>query len=228
MKVLVVEDHRALRELVAGHLTRAGFVVDVAEHGRAARTLLAVGGYDAMILDLGLPDIDGMTLLRARDGAVNSGLPCLILTARDDLDSRLAGLNAGADDYILKPFEMAELEARLRAVLRRPGGRASPSLRCGNLVFEPETRHMSVGNRSVELARREAALLEECLRAAPRVVVKDRLEERLYACNEPATSNAIEALVSRLRRKLAGAGANCRIETVRGLGYRLAGDHAAS
>lgn len=221
MKVLVVEDHQALRKLVVGHLVRAGFVVDAAAHGRAARTLLGLSVYDAMILDLGLPDMDGMTLLQARNATANSGLPCLILTARDALESRLAGLNAGADDYILKPFEMAELEARLRAVLRRPGGRLDTLLRCGNLAFEPERRHMTVADHVVELARREAALLEELLRATPRVVIKDRLEERLYALDQPATSNAIEALVSRLRRKLTASGAHCRIETVRGLGYRL-------
>ena len=221
MKVLVVEDHHALRELVVGHLTRAGFVVDGAEHGRAAKSLLGLGSYDAMILDLCLPDIDGMTLLQARNATANAGLPCLILTARDSLESRIAGLNAGADDYILKPFEMAELEARLRAVLRRPGGRVEPSLVCGNLAFEPENRTMTIAGRGVELARREAALLEEMLRAFPRVVIKDRLEEQLYALDEPATTNAIEALVSRLRRKFTAAGASCRIETVRGLGYRL-------
>lgn len=223
MKVLVVEDHRALRGLLADHLVQAGFAVDAAEDGRTAQALLEVGSYDAMILDLGLPDMDGMALLEKRRDTTNADLPCIILTARDALQSRVAGLNAGADDYMLKPFDLQELEARLRAVLRRPGSRMNTLLRCGNLSFEPQARQMSVdGNPEVvRLARREAMLLEELLRIAPRIVIKERLEERLYAFNEPVTLNAIEALVSRLRRKLSAGGANSRIDTVRGLGYRL-------
>ena len=223
MKVLVVEDHRALRGLLADHLVQAGFAVDAAEDGRTAQALLEVGSYDAMILDLGLPDMDGMALLEKRRDTANADLPCIILTARDALQSRVAGLNAGADDYLLKPFDLRELEARLRAVLRRPGSRMNTLLRCGNLSFEPQARQMSVdGNPEVvRLARREAMLLEELLRIAPRIVIKERLEERLYAFNEPVTLNAIEALVSRLRRKLSAGGANSRIDTVRGLGYRL-------
>ena len=223
MKVLVVEDHRALRGLLADHLVQASFAVDAAEDGRTAQALLEVGSYDAMILDLGLPDMDGMALLEKRRDTTNADLPCIILTARDALQSRVAGLNAGADDYMLKPFDLQELEARLRAVLRRPGSRMNTLLRCGNLSFEPQARQMSVdGNPEVvRLARREAMLLEELLRIAPRIVIKERLEERLYAFNEPVTLNAIEALVSRLRRKLSAGGANSRIDTVRGLGYRL-------
>ena len=223
MKVLVVEDHRALRGLLIEHLVQAGFAVDGAEDGRTAQALLEVGSYDAMILDLGLPDMDGMSLLAMRQHSANADLPCIIVTARDALQSRVSGLNAGADDYILKPFDMQELEARLRAVLRRPGSRVSTLLRCANLTFEPETRHLSVDGHPevLVLARREAMLLEEMLRIAPRIVIKEQLEERLYAFNEPVTLNAIEALVSRLRRKLAEAGAHSRIETVRGLGYRV-------
>ncbi|MNJ37475.1 Transcriptional regulatory protein QseB [compost metagenome] len=223
MKVLVVEDHEALRGLLVDHLVQAGFAVDAAASGREALAWLELGSYDAMLLDLGLPDMDGMVLLDKRRGTANADLPCIVLTARDALHSRVAGLNAGADDYILKPFDMQELEARLRAVLRRPGSRVDTVMRCGNLVLQPQTRHMSVdGNAEVVLlARREAMLLEEMLRIVPGIVIKERLEERLYAFNEPVTPNAIEALVSRLRRKLACAGADSRIDTVRGLGYRL-------
>ena len=227
MKVLVVEDHQTLRGMLVDHLMQAGFAVDAAESGQTALALLELGSYDAMLLDLGLPDMDGMALLDKRRGTTNVDVPCIILTARDALHSRVAGLNAGADDYILKPFDMLELEARLRAVLRRPGSRMHTLLRCANLVLEPETRHLSVDGSPevVTLARREAMLLEEMLRVAPRIVIKEQLEERLYAFNEPVTPNAIEALVSRLRRKLAGIGAECRVDTVRGLGYRLLEDN---
>ena len=158
MKVLVVEDHPALRSLLVEHLLQAGFAVDGAECGREAQALLEVVSYDAMILDLGLPDMDGMVLLEKRRHTVNADLPCIILTARDAVQSRVDGLNTGADDYILKPFDMLELEARLRAVLRRPGSRMNTRLRCGNLMLEPETRLMSVEGQSdpVALARREA------------------------------------------------------------------------
>lgn len=222
MKLLVVEDHPALRDLLSRHLQRSGFIVDVAEHGQQALAMLGLSHYDAMLLDLGLPDMDGMTLLAARNATRNSDLPCIILTACDGLEQRVAGLNAGADDYLLKPFEMPELEARLRAVLRRPGPRSENRLQLGNLSFCRTSRHVLVGARPVLLPKREMALLEELLRNAPRVVVKDHLEERLYSLDEPVTPNAVEALVSRLRRKLQAAGADSSIETLRGLGYRLA------
>lgn len=222
MKLLVVEDHPSLRDLLLKHLQRSGFVVDVAEHGKQALAMLALSRYDAMLLDLGLPDMDGLALLSARSSTRNADLPCIILTACDALEQRIAGLDAGADDYLLKPFEMAELEARLRAVLRRPGQRAERRLQLGNLSFCQESRDAHVGQRPLLLSKREMALLEELLRSAPRVVIKDQLEERVYALSEAVTPNAIEALVSRLRRKLAEAGADSGIETLRGLGYRLA------
>ena len=169
-----------------------------------------------MVLDLGLPDMDGMELLARRGGA-----RCLILTARDALEDRLKGLDLGADDYVLKPFEMAELEARVRAVLRRADNAAAPVLRCGTLCFDTRSRHAAAGERPIQLSRREGMLLEELLRSSPRVVIKDVLEERLYSFEEEVTPNALEAVVSRLRRKLRESGADCRMETVRGLGYRM-------
>lgn len=221
MKLLVVEDHPALRGLLHKHLQRAGFVVDTAEHGRQAQAMLGLSRYDAMILDLGLPDMHGLSLLAARSATRNNDLPCIILTACDALESRVAGLDAGADDYLLKPFEMPELEARLRAVLRRPGMRSERRLRLGNLSLCPDTRDVQVAQRPLLLSKREVALLGELLRSAPRVVIKDHLEERLYSLDAAVTPNAIEALVSRLRRKLQAAGADSSIETLRGLGYRL-------
>lgn len=183
--------------------------------------MLGLSRYDAMILDLGLPDMDGLSLLAARAATLNGDLPCIILTACDALESRVAGLDAGADDYLLKPFEMAELEARLRAVLRRPGTRSARSLQLGNLSLCLDSRCVQVAQCPLILSKREMALLGELLRSAPRVVIKDHLEERLYSLDAAVTPNAIEALVSRLRRKLMTAGADSSIETLRGLGYRL-------
>lgn len=222
MKLLVVEDHPALRNLLLRHLQRVGFVVDVAENGRQALAMLALSRYDAMILDLGLPDMNGLAVLGSRASTRNVDLPCIILTACDALEQRVAGLDAGADDYLLKPFEMVELVARLRAVLRRPGPRGGRQLQLGNLSFCQEARDVRVARLPLLLSKREMALLEELLRSAPRVVIKDHLEERLYSLSEAVTPNAIEALVSRLRRKLFDAGADSGIETLRGLGYRLA------
>lgn len=226
MKVLLVEDHASLREMVAEHLVQRGFAVESVSCGEDALAALAVSTpYDAVILDLGLPDIDGMELLATLRARTAGELPALILTARDSLEDRVRGLNGGADDYLVKPFALIELEARLRAVLRRPGARRAPSYACGGLVFDTNTREALAGGKPLDLTRRESALLEELLRAQGRVVVKDTLEDRLYMLNELVTPNALEAMVSRLRKKLTAAGAAVRIETKRGIGYRLiAGD----
>ncbi|WP_370678381.1 response regulator transcription factor [Comamonas sp. GB3 AK4-5] len=220
MKLLVVEDHQDLRALLQAHLERMGFAVDVAATGQQALHAIACSDFDAVILDLGLPDMDGMQVLACCERC-RQRIPCIILTARDALESRLAGLNRGADDYVLKPFEVAELEARVRAVLRRAQGGSEPSLRLGNVVFETDSRHTTVAGKEVELLRREAMLLEEMLRVWPRTVVKERMEEHLYASRESVTLNAVEALISRLRRKLRDGGANVLIDTVRGVGYRM-------
>mgnify|MGYP003619027610 CR=1 FL=1 len=220
MKLLVVEDHRELHALLRTHLERAGFAVDAVTSGKAALDVLAVGDFDALVLDLGLPDMDGMAVLAACQKLPRK-TPCIVLTARDALDSRIAGLNGGADDYMLKPFDMAELEARLRAVLRRTHGTPQNRLELGNVAFESVSRLATVQGCPVDLLRREAMLLEEMLRVWPRIVIKERLEEHIYATRESVTLNAIEALVSRLRRKLRDGGADVLIDTVRGLGYRL-------
>lgn len=230
MKLLIVDDHGPLRGLLGEHMERCGFVVDLVGTGRQAIDAMEVAQYDAMVLDLGLPDMDGIEVLAARSASRNGPIPCIVLTARDALESKVAGLNAGADDYVLKPVDVAELEARIRAVLRR-SAHGFIELRQGNLVYEPQSRHVTIEGKVLHLPRREAMLLEELLRSAPRLVIKDVLEERLYAHREGVTLNAIEALISRLRRKLGDAGASVRIDTVRGLGYRLisdAGSHALS
>ena len=216
MTILIVEDHPVLRDKLAGHFSRAGFTADAVGGGADALAYLDRRNYDIMVLDLGLPDMDGMELLARRGGA-----RCLILTARDALEDRLKGLDLGADDYVLNPFEMAELEARVRAVLRRADNAAAPVLRCGTLCFDTRSRHAAAGERPIQLSRREGMLLEELLRSSPRVVIKDVLEERLYSFEEEVTPNALEAVASRLRRKLRESGADCRMETVRGLGYRM-------
>ena len=170
------------------------------------------------LIDLGLPDGSGLSLLSEARNSGNGAIPALIVTARDAYEDRVNGLNSGADDYIVKPFDLAELEARLRAVLRRPGPRQDPTLRLGALVFDTVTRQASIEGRAVLLGRREADLLERLMRAPGRILIKDVLEDSLYA--DAVTPNALEAVVSRLRRRIAGA-AGVRLETLRGVGYGL-------
>src|SRR3954452_19642161 len=223
MRLLLVEDHAALREMTVDYLARRGFAVDAVAGVAEARAALAVVSYDALVLDLGLPDGDGLAVLAEVDDLTAGRLPALLVTARDALEDRVRGLNAGADDYIVKPFDLLELEARLRAVLRRPGTRDELALCCGGLAFDPASRQATVGGVLLDLTRRETDLLEELLRAAGRVVVKDVLEDRMYSFGEPVTANALEAAVSRLRKRLASTEAGVRVETKRGIGYRLVG-----
>ena len=220
MKLLVVEDHEALRGMVAAHLREHGFTTDAVGTGAEAIEAAAVTGYDAAILDLGLPDMDGLAVLR-RLRAQRAAMPVLILTARDHVQHRIAGLDAGADDYILKPFELGELEARLRAVLRRPGLRQAHCYSFGDLSFDASCRAASVGPRLMELTRREAALFEALIRSGERIVVRDSLADKLYGFDDDVSGNALEATVSRLRRKLGALQSSVRVEAVRGIGYRL-------
>ena len=221
MRVLLLEDHAALREMIGDHLARGGFAIDAFERGEEAIEAAAVASYDAIILDLGLPDIDGMEVLATIRARSEGALPAVIVTARDAVDDRVRGLNGGADDYLVKPFALVELEARLRAVLRRPGLRTGVVYACGGLTFDAASRVAAVSGTELDLSRRESALLEELLRARGRVAIKDVLEEHLYGFDQAVTHNALEATVSRLRRRLAEAGAQVRIETKRGIGYRL-------
>ena len=215
MKVLLVEDHAEVRAMTAAHLVERGFVVDAVGSVAAARDALRGATYDAMVLDMGLPDGSGVLLLTP--GAP----PALMLTARDRLEDRVMGLNAGADDYLVKPFDLAELEARLRAVLRRPGRRAEVSVSLGRLRFETTSLEAFVGDTPLNLGRRETLLLEALIAAAGRIVVRDVLAERLYGFNEPVTPNALDAAVSRLRRSLEAAEAGVRLENRRAIGFRL-------
>ncbi len=221
MKLLIVEDNRALSDMIAAHFRERGFTVDAMLSGADALAAAKSTTYDTVVLDLGLPDTDGLDVLRALRAGEDAMVPVLILTARDRLANRIAGLDAGADDYILKPFDIAELDARVRAVLRRPGMRGSNCHVFADLSFETGSRTARVGTQGLELTRRETALLEALIRSGDRIVVRDSLADTLYGFEDDVSANALEATISRLRRKLAAQGAVASIETIRGIGYRL-------
>lgn len=218
-RLLVIEDNQRLAALIAEGLAGLGYRSDVAHSLADADAALAVAAFDAIVLDLGLPDGDGLDWLRARQP--NGEPPALILTARGGLEDRVNGLDAGADDYLVKPFSVEELAARLRALLRRPGRRTEPVLRVGSIHYDTASRSASVADRPLDLARREADLLELLLRRAGQVVRRKSIEDALYCFDEAVTPNALEAIVSRLRRKLDEAGAVGQLHTVRGVGYLL-------
>jgi DNA-binding response OmpR family regulator len=220
MRLLVVEDEARIAELLGTALTRAGFTVDAVGGCEAARAAFAVTTYDAAILDLGLPDGDGLSLLQKLRSEGNQ-TPILVLTARDAVEDRVSGLDTGADDYLIKPFAMTELIARTKALLRRPGGALGTVLVAGNISFDTIGRDVRVGSAPVLLTRREAAILEHLMRRLGRVVPKTLLEERLYGIDDELESNAIPVHIHHLRRKLLDAAGTAEIHTVRGLGYML-------
>jgi DNA-binding response OmpR family regulator len=220
MRLLVVEDEARIAELLGAALTRAGFAVDAVRGCEAARAAFAVTTYDAAILDLGLPDGDGLSLLQKLRSEGNQ-TPILVLTARDAVEDRVSGLDTGADDYLIKPFAMTELVARTKALLRRPGGALGTVLVAGNISFDTIGRDVRVGSISVLLTRREAAILEHLMRRLGRVVPKTLLEERLYGVDDELESNAIPVHIHHLRRKLLDAAGTAEIHTVRGRGYVL-------
>jgi DNA-binding response OmpR family regulator len=221
MRVLVIEDERELAALLRDALERGGFAVDLAGSVLTASDCLDIVDYDVVILDLGLPDGDGLSLLR-RIRRAGSALPVLILTARDAPEDRVLGLNAGADDYLIKPFHMPELVARLRALLRRPNAALGVTLTLGNLLLDTTSRQVRVGAEDVGLSLRETSMLEILLRQQGTVVSRQIMEQRLYSFEAQLGSNALEVLVHRLRRRLAEAGAGVIIHTVRGVGYLMA------
>lgn len=222
MRILLVEDDPLVASGVKQGLERSGFVVDHAADGRSAMRMLALELPDALVLDLGLPDLDGTDLIRWVRGQAFA-LPILVLTARDTLEDTVGGLDLGADDYLTKPFRLPEMSARLRALVRRAHAKADPVLHLGRLLMDPSTRSARVDAEPLDLSPREWAILEQLMLAAPKVVPKARLLEQVNGWDREATPNAIEVHVSRIRQKLAGAGVALR--TVRGLGYRIeAGD----
>ncbi|MDD2608580.1 MAG: response regulator [Giesbergeria sp.] len=219
MRILLAEDDELLGSGIRAGLGQQGFQVDWVRDGVAAERELATGAYQACVLDLGLPRQDGMAVLqqlRARRLAT----PVLILTARDAVQSRIAGLDAGADDYLVKPIDLHELAARLRALVRRAHGQTETRLRCGKVELDPAAHQVWSDGQLVELSQREYDLLHALLLNAGRVLNREQLEQRLYQWGHEINSNAVEVHIYHLRRKL---GTNL-IETVRGVGYRIPRD----
>jgi two-component system OmpR family response regulator len=217
MRVLVVEDEPALQQQLAAALTGAGYVVDRAGDGEQADFLARTEGYDAVVLDLGLPRTDGMTVLRGWRGQ-GMTVPVLILTARSSWNEKVHGIDEGADDYVTKPFQMEEVLARLRGLIRRASGQAQPALRCGAVTLDPRLASVTRDGEPVKLTGHEFRVLSYLMHHSDRVVPQHELTEHIYAQDFDRDSNTVEVFIARLRRKL-GASA---IQTVRGLGYRVA------
>ena len=220
MQILLFEDHDRLARSIVKGLADFGFGVDsfaTAADGVGAMKTMA---YDGVVLDLGLPDRDGIEVLRELRGH-DTSTPILILTARDGVDDRVACLDAGADDYVIKPFAIKELAARLRALLRRPGRALGLTLTVGNLHLDVASRQAAVNNSAVLFTPREIGALELLMRREGNVVSKAALEDGLYGLNKIVSANAIEVLISRVRRRLEAAGASCSIHTLHGIGYLL-------
>lgn len=214
MRILLVEDDRLLGEGLRTGLAQSGLAVAWAHDGEEARLALGTEPFDAVVLDLRLPVVDGLTVLRELRAAKNR-VPVLILTALDAVEDRVAGLDAGADDYLVKPFALSELQARLRALLRRGRGEAEPILRHGRITLDPAARAVTLDGAPVELSPRELAVLQALLAHAGRALSRAQLEEKLYGWGEEVESNAVEVHVHHLRRKLYPE----LIQTVRGVGY---------
>lgn len=216
MRLLLVEDDRMIGESVQKGLRQDGFSVDWVQDGRSAEHALAAEDYDCMLLDLGLPQRDGIEVLRSLR-AKHDDIPVIVVTARDAVTERIKGLDAGADDYVAKPFDLDELAARVRAVVRRREGRAEPLIEHLGLRLNPATHEADFGGRPLALSAREFAVLEALIARPGAILSRAQLEERLYGWGEEVESNAVEVFVHGLRRKL---GADF-IRTVRGVGYMV-------
>jgi two-component system, OmpR family, response regulator len=216
VRVLVAEDETALSRQLAAALTDAGYAVDCAMEGERAEFLGQTERYDAIILDLGLPKVDGLSVLRRwRANGVSS--PVLILTARDSWHEKVQGIDGGADDYVTKPFQIDEVLARLRALIRRASGQLTPELRCGAVALDSRLAKVTLDGSPVKLTSHEYRVLSYLMHHQGRVISQGELAEHIYAQDADRDSNTVEVFVARLRRKL-GASA---IETLRGLGYRM-------
>jgi two-component system OmpR family response regulator len=217
VRILLVEDDPTLRSQLRGGFVDAGYVVDEADNGELAHFLGETEPFDAVVLDLGLPRLDGLSVLR-RWRAADITTPVLILTARDNWHEKVAGIDAGADDYLAKPFHLEELLARLRALIRRAQGLASPLLQCGALAMDTRSGRVTLRGQPVSLTSHEYKVLAYLMHRPGAVVSRTELTEHIYAQDYDRDSNTIEVFVGRLRRKLPPG----TIETVRGMGYRLA------
>ena len=220
MRVLVVEDDGPLRALIARGLAEDGHVIDTLPDGRECDAYLAATPYDALVLDLNLPHEDGLSILR-RLRSRGEATPVLLLTARDAADDVVAGLNAGADDYLRKPFAFIELEARLRSIARRPPTWSGDLLRASDLTFDCSTRQARRGERDLDLTAKEAVFLEVLLRNRGRTVPRRVLEDLLWDRDSDPSSNVLDVYARRIRNKLVSEGEPQLIATVRGVGYRL-------
>ena len=216
MRVLLVEDDRMIGEAIKQSLKDAAYAVDWVRDGQTAMTTLESQEYGVLLLDLGLPGKDGLEVLRLlrTRGTLT---PVVIITARDALEDRIRGLDGGADDYVLKPFEMSELLARMRAVVRRRAGVAAPLLVSGALSLDPATREASIDGKSTRLSAREFALLQALMVRPGAILSRSELEDRIYGWNEEVESNAVEFLIHALRKKLGGNS----IKNVRGVGWMV-------
>ncbi|MET0949618.1 MAG: response regulator [Pseudomonas sp.] len=216
MHVLLCEDDDLIASGIAAGLNAQGLTVDRVATAAAARAILAAAQFDVLILDLGLPDEDGLKLLKQLRGQ-GVALPVLILTARDTVSDRVDGLQAGADDYLLKPFDLRELSARLHTLVRRVAGRSVNLIEHGCLSYDPSSREVFLSGQPVDLSRREQALLHALMHARGRVLSSEQLKDCIYGFGDEVESNALSVHIHHLRRKLGGH----IVETVRGLGYRL-------
>ena len=216
MRILFVEDSVDQATAVIARLKRSGHAIDWARDGERAIQIFEEGVYDLVLLDLILPKVDGEVFL-SRLRATNSTVPVLVISARGGLDEKVRVLDVGADDYVVKPFELNEIEARIRALLRRPQGRATSATTIGNLVFDLARRRVEIDGRHVALGQREFRMLELFLGNLDHLLTKDAILDHLFSFDEPAAPNAVELYVSRLRKKLAGT--TIEIRTVWGEGY---------
>jgi len=218
MKFLLVEDNQDLANAIASRMRLDGHVIDHAEKLEDASAFVSTGEYDLILLDIMLPDGDGRSFLE-RHRASDLDTPVIILTARSQVSDRIGSLDLGADDYVTKPFDHAELEARCRAVLRRKSGNAKTTIEVGGVVFDPLAGHLTVGGEAVQMRNRELRLLELFLNAPGQIFSKSKLADRLFSYDEDVSENAIEVYIGRLRKHLLAS--KVKITTLRGLGYRL-------
>ncbi|MGA0794822.1 MAG: response regulator [Quisquiliibacterium sp.] len=218
MRILLAEDDQILADGLCRSLREAGYAVDHVADGANADAALTANEFDLVILDLGLPRVDGLDVLR-RLRARNTSTPVMILTAADSVEQRVTGLDLGADDFMAKPFALSELEARVRALVRRSMGAANSLMRLGALSYDQVGRVASIDDKPVELSAREIGLLEILLQRAGRLVSKEQIVNHLCEWGEEVSHNAVEVYMHRLRRKIEGGG--IKISTVRGLGYCL-------